>query len=149
MLRQRSYEILFYVSFVCGHYFLQYKFMQVCIFYLFFWKPRFLSINVSCFLLWKIRTFEREFVLQTCSCIFENFWNMQPDVITYGSICGKYFMICTCSHMWIFTATCFQTCGRAFLTWSMLPNISNIQNVMCPVILFSLYRNYLSKHWAP
>ena len=106
VLGQRGYEIVFYVSFVCGHYFVQYRFMQVCIFYLFFWKPRFLSVNVCCFLLWKIRTFEREFVLQTCSCIFENFWNMQLDVITYGSICGKCFMICTCRTFQTYRMSC-------------------------------------------
>ena len=44
----RSYEIVFYALFVCRHYFVQYGFIQVCIFYLFFWKTSFLSSSAFC-----------------------------------------------------------------------------------------------------
>ena len=37
----RSQKIVFYALFLCGHYFIQYGFIQVCIFYLFFGKTIF------------------------------------------------------------------------------------------------------------
>ena len=41
MQSERSYEFLFYALFFFSHYFVQYGLIQVCIFYLFFWKTRF------------------------------------------------------------------------------------------------------------
>ena len=40
-MRYRSYETVFHALFVCGHYFAHYGFIQVCIFYQFFWKTIF------------------------------------------------------------------------------------------------------------
>ena len=39
----------FYALFACGHCFVQYEFIQVCILYLFFWKTRFSSFCVLVF----------------------------------------------------------------------------------------------------
>ena len=47
---QRSYEIVFRALFVCGHDFVQFAFMQVCIFYRFFWRTSFLSSCILGFL---------------------------------------------------------------------------------------------------
>ena len=47
-LFQRSYEIVFYALVLWGHYFIQYGFIQVCTFYLFFWKTSFLSFCAYC-----------------------------------------------------------------------------------------------------
>ena len=43
-----SYEIAFYALFFRSHFFVQYGFIQVCIFYLFFWKTSFLSFCAFC-----------------------------------------------------------------------------------------------------
>ena len=43
-----GYKTVFY-TFVCGRYFVQYEFRQVCIFYLFFWKTSPLSFCLSVF----------------------------------------------------------------------------------------------------
>ena len=42
----KSYEIVFYALFLCGHYFIHYGFMQVYILQLFFWKTSFLCLSV-------------------------------------------------------------------------------------------------------
>ena len=47
-LFQKSYEIVFYALFVYSHYFVQYEFMQVSIFYICFWKTSFLSFCSFC-----------------------------------------------------------------------------------------------------
>ena len=41
-------EIVLYTLPVCGHYFVQYGFICVCIFYLIFWKASFSSLCVFC-----------------------------------------------------------------------------------------------------
>ena len=43
-----SHEIAFYALFFHGHFFVPYGFIQVCIFYLFFWKTSFLSSCAFC-----------------------------------------------------------------------------------------------------
>ena len=48
----RNYEIVFYASFVRIHYFVQYGFIEVCIFYLFFQKTSFLSFFLLLNLIW-------------------------------------------------------------------------------------------------
>ena len=42
VLSLRSYEMVFHALFVCGHYFVQYWFIEACIFYRFFWESSFL-----------------------------------------------------------------------------------------------------------
>ena len=44
----RSYEIVLHALFVCDHYFFQYGFIQVCIFYRFFWKTSILPFGTFC-----------------------------------------------------------------------------------------------------
>ena len=43
-----SYEIVLPALFVCGHYFVQHGSVQVCTFYLFFWKTSFSSSCAFC-----------------------------------------------------------------------------------------------------
>ena len=48
---RRKWEIGFHALFLCGLYFVQYGFIQVCIFYRFFWKTGFfIVLHFLCFL---------------------------------------------------------------------------------------------------
>ena len=75
-----------YALFLCGHYLIQYRFIQVCIFYLFFWKTSFFAfLRFVCFL-------SVLFFCKICITIIVYYYIVSYYIILYYIIISYYII---------------------------------------------------------
>ena len=102
----RSYETVFYELFLCGHYFIQYRFLQVYVFFLFLWKTS--SFCLSAY-----------FVFSACSALDVIFINFCSICVISIYIVGVRYSVFS-SRLSLLTQTISKDRYQAIKTWLQL-----------------------------